>query len=246
MTYTVPTLYLDILGQSHTLIGGQTGSGKSVMLNGILTTACRQGNNLFILIDPKRVELRDYKQMPTVLAYANTSAETARALDKAISIMEERYRELEKQGEKKYNGNPLLVVIDELADLLISADGKRIKTQLQKLTALGRAAAVKCICATQQPSRKMLPAELSLNFTGKVALHCQTAIESRQVINVKGAEELPMYGQCLYLRPQHDLECWEVPMTDEEDRLQAIARCSEINAPKPTTNKVITLFKRFA
>ena len=229
MTYQVPTLYLDILSQAHTLIAGQTGSGKSVMLNGILTTACKQGNNGFILIDPKRVELCDYRKLPTCLAYANTSAECVRALAKAIDIMESRYRQMERSGQKQYDGDPILVVIDELADLLISADSRIIQSQLQKLTALGRAARVKVICATQCPNRQILKANIVLNFTSRVALHCQTAIESRQVINTKGAEYLPRYGQCLYLRPGHDLERWCVPMTDEEEKARAISRCTEIN-----------------
>lgn len=243
MTSTAPILYIDILQQSHTLIAGQTGSGKSVMLNGILTTACKQGNNLFVLVDPKRVELRDYKNLPTCLAYANTSAETVRALDKALDIMERRYIDMEKRGLKLYDGDPLLVVIDELADLLISADSKKIQNQLQRLTALGRAALVKTICATQCPNRQILKANIVLNFTGRVALRCQTAIESRQIINVKGAEDLPMYGECLYLRPAHPLECWEVPMTDEADKQRAIERCTEINTPE-AGSRIISLFKR--
>lgn len=243
-TFEAPTLFVDILQQSHTLIAGQTGSGKSVMLNGILTTACKQGNNWFILVDPKRVELCDYKNMPTVLAYANTSTETVRALGKAIDIMEQRYREMELQGIKQYEGDPILVVIDELADLLISADCKQIKKQLQTLTALGRAARVKCIVATQQPSRKMLPAELTLNFPSRVALHCQTAIESRQIINVKGAEDLPMYGICLYLRPGHNVEDWVVRMTSEEEKLDAIRVCTEVNTRQPQPKKIINIFKK--
>lgn len=218
MTYQVPILFNDILSQAHTLIAGQTGSGKSVMLNGILTTANIKGGNALILVDPKRVELRDYKEQPNVVAYANTSSETVQALDTAIRTMEDRYKQMEKERLKDYDGADLYVVIDELADLLISKDGKRIKAQLQTLTALGRASRVHCICATQQPSRKMLPAELTLNFTGRIALHCQTAIESRQVINVGGAEGLPMYGRCLYLRPRHNLEGWEVPMTTEAQK----------------------------
>ena len=246
---TAPTLYIDILKQAHTLIAGQTGSGKSVMLNGILTTACKFGNYAMILIDPKRVELCDYKRLPNCIAYANTSAETVVALDYAIDQMENRYRRMERAGQKQYDGDPIIVVIDELADLLISKDSKRIAEQLQKLTALGRAALVKVICATQCPNRTILKANIVLNFSARVALHCQTAIESRQVINVKGAEDLPMYGKCLYLRPGHELEGWIVRMTSEEDKAEAIAYCTELNRsikPQSLGNKIINLFKRTA
>lgn len=215
MTYEVPTLYADILRQSHTLIAGQTGSGKSVMLNGIITTANIKGGNSLILIDPKRVELRDYRHQANILAYANTSAETVRALDKAIAIMEQRYKEAERNGQKMYEGDPIYIIIDELLNLLISTDGKRIEKQIQTITALARASRICLIACTQAPNRAILKATTVLNFTGRVALHCQTAIESRQIINVKGAEDLPMYGECLYLRPGHNLEHWEVPMMDE-------------------------------
>ena len=245
-TFEAPTLYVDILNQAHTLIAGQTGSGKSVMLNGILTTACKYGNYGFILVDPKRVELRDYKELPTVIAYANTSAETVRALNKAIEIMEQRYREMERQGLRQYEGDPVLVVIDELADLLISADCKTIQSQLQRLTALGRAALVKVICATQCPNRTILKANIVLNFSARVALHCQTSIESRQVINERGAEELPMYGHCLYLRPGHKVEEWIVRMTSEEDKTEAINACAELNRDSFTSDGILVkLFKRF-
>lgn len=236
MTYEAPTLFCDILRQAHTLIAGQTGSGKSVMLNGIITTALKQGGNKMIFVDPKRVELRIYKSLPNCIAYANTPGETVTALNKAINTMEQRYKEAERKGDKIYKGEPIYIFIDELADLLISAEGKQIKKQLQTLTALGRAALVKVICATQQPSRKMLPAELTLNFPSRVALHCQTAIESRQVINEKGAEELPMYGQCLYLRPGYPVECWRVPMTDEAETDKVIA--------DGYTSKTISFFRR--
>lgn len=230
MNEYAPNLYLDILKQSHTLIAGQTGSGKSVMLNGILTTACKQGNNIMILIDPKRVELRDYKRLPNCVAYANTSAETVDALGYAIDLMEQRYRKMERTGQTLYDGDPIIVVIDELADLLISEDSREIQAQLQRLTALGRAALVKVICATQCPNRTILKANIVLNFSARVALRCQTSIESRQVINVKGAEDLPMYGKCLYLRPGYNLQIADVPLTDAIDKAEAIAYCTELNA----------------
>ena len=130
-TYEAPALFCDILRQSHTLIAGQTGSGKSVMLNGIITTALKQGGNKYIFCDPKRVELRPYRNLPNCIAYAVTPAETVRALEKAIAIMEQRYEEMELKGLKQYQGEPIYIFIDELADLLISADAKTIETQLQ-------------------------------------------------------------------------------------------------------------------
>lgn len=236
-TYQAPTLFCDILQQSHTLIAGQTGSGKSVMLNGIITTALKYGGNKFIFCDPKRVELRPYKRLPNCIAYAVTSAETVRALDKALDIMERRYEETERKGQKQYQGEPIYIFIDELADLLISEDGKRIEKQIQRLTALGRASAIHCIVATQCPNRVILKANIKLNFTSAIALRCQTAIESRQVINEKGAENLPMYGECLYLRPGHKVELWEVPLTPESETEELIE--TVISECRPLASKIV-------
>lgn len=222
-TYTAPLLFCDVLRQAHTLIAGQTGSGKSVFLNGLITTALKQGGNRYIFIDPKQMELWKYHNLPNCEAYAETPEQATRALARAITLMEKRNKECRDRGLKLYDGEPIYVFIDELADLLISPEAKQIKRQLQRLTALGRASRVVIVACTQQPNRKNLPAELTLNFPSRIALHCQTAIESRQVINVKGAEDLPMYGRCLYLRPSHNVEEWVVPMTDEEETDSVIA-----------------------
>jgi len=74
---------------------------------------------------------------------------------------------------------------------------KEVMPKLQRIAQLGRASGIKLICATQSPSRKVIPAELVLNFDGRVALHCVSPIESRQILNRKGAELLPSYGKAL-------------------------------------------------
>ena len=245
-TYTVPVLFDDILHQAHTLIAGRTGSGKSVMLNGILTTACKYGNYGMVLIDPKGVELSDYKELPNCIAYAVTGEETVRALNQTITIMHQRFKEMANAKQKEYTGNPIIVVIDEMVNLFLGDYGKTIERQIQDLTALARASKISVIACTQAPNRAILKATTVLNFTGRVALSCQTAIESRQIINVKGAEDLPMYGHCLYLRPGHKVEEWVVRMTSEEDKQQAIQDCAEINRGSFTNDGLLVkIFKRF-
>ena len=229
--YQAPSLYLDVLRQAHTLVAGQTGSGKSVLLNGLITTAMKQGGNQYIFVDPKQMELWKYHDLPNCIAYAETPEQTVGALDKAIKTMEKRNAECKARGIKMYDGEPIYIFIDELADLLISPQSKTIKAQLQRITGLARASNIHLIACTQQPSRKMLPCELSLNFPARIALHCQTAIESRQIINVDGAERLPLWGECLYLRPSHDLERWRVPYTEEAETDQVIADLKGDYAP---------------
>lgn len=196
--------YQEVLEGTHCLIGGTTGSGKSVVLNGILYTALAlyaPCEAKFILIDPKRVELSKYKHLPHVLKYVHSSADTADVLEKTCAIMESRYEQMEKDGVTMYGGSVLFVIIDELADLMISDDSARIKRALQRILQKGRACKIRVIAATQSPARKVIPAELVLNYTHRIALRCLSQIESRQIVNIKGAETINHYGQALYLSP---------------------------------------------
>jgi len=110
-----------------------------------------------------------------------------------------------------YDGKPLYVVIDELADLV---SNKKALELIIKIGRLGRAAQVHLICATQDPSRKTLPAALMQNFTTTVALRCRSAIESRQIIGIPGAEKLPKYGYGIQWDAEgtHNID---IPLTDE-------------------------------
>lgn len=187
---------------THLLIAGTTGSGKSTIMNALISTAMKTSTPAkmqFVLIDPKKVELYKYRYASRFCAgYADTSEATVNLLDWAISEMDSRYCWMRGNGVSTWTGKRLVACIDELADLMISADARRIKAQIQKLTQLGRAAGVSVWAATQAPSRKVIPAEITLNFTDRLALRCVSAIESRQIVQVAGAEKLPRHGVGLY------------------------------------------------
>jgi len=230
MVYDIPTIYPTILESGgHTLIAGTTGSGKSVMLNGIITTALIQGDKHLFLIDPKKVEFCEYRGIGAVKGYADTSAQALELLGLVERYMDSRYSEMQMQGRKQSDRAKILVVIDELADLLISEQGRAIKTKIQRLAQLGRAARITIIVATQCPNRRIIPAEIVLNFTQRIGLRCLTAIESRQIINVKGCESLEMYGRCLFLRPAHEIECWYCPMLEQGIADQVLANWRKVS-----------------
>lgn len=185
---------------AHTLIGGCTGSGKSVLINSFIGYEYQAyPSDRFIFIDPKRVELIKYRDTRPCYLYASENADIINALKKAIDVMETAYREMQAKGLNESDKAHLYVVIDELADLMTQKDVRAvIFPMLQRIAQLGRAAHIHLICATQAPSRKVIPAELTLNFTMRIALRCATAIESKQVLNgFDGAEDLPKYGECL-------------------------------------------------
>lgn len=213
---------------THLLIGGTTGSGKSVVLNGIMHTALamydpQQVN--FILIDPKIVELSAYKGLPHTARYVTEPEEVLTLLRQVYGMMMERYEIMDAEGLKKYDGTKCVIVIDELADLLMSSHGKAIKAELVRILQKGRAANIMVIMATQSPSRRVLSAELVLNVPNRIALYCDNAIESRQVIGQPGAERLPWHGSLLYKHPGKDgLKRFDgVPLIPEEALQERIA-----------------------
>ena len=187
------------LSAPHLLIGGTTGSGKSVLIDNLVYHMITQNNPSkveFVWIDPKKVSLRKYKNLPHTLRYVDEIPDILKALDDVIATMMDTYAYMQERNLEKYNGTQIVVIIDELADLMVTCK-KEVMPKLQRIAQLGRASGIKLICATQSPSRKVIPAELVLNFDGRVALHCVSPIESRQILNRKGAELLPSYGKAL-------------------------------------------------
>lgn len=227
-------IYRDILNAPHTLIAGTTGSGKSVLMNGIITTFIEnvpKEKAYMILIDPKKVEFSIYANTEHCAAYADTLTDIIAVLDTAIDVIGDRYELMKKQRVRRYTGREVYIFVDELADLMISSRGKEIKTKLQKILQIGRAAGVHVIAATQAPNRKVIPAELVLNFTDRIALRCLSAIESRQIINVSGAESLPRYGEGIYMSP-NGYEKVSIPFISDT-QAESIARKHSVSSPRP-------------
>lgn len=208
----------DMLLGTHVLIAGVTGSGKSVLLNDIIYSALAlytPSQAKFCFIDTKRVELVQYKNLPHCDRYATELSEVSDLLQDALYTIDERYIQMSNDGLRRYRGADIYIVIDELADLL-TVDKKTFFPMLQRIAQIGRAAGFHLIACTQAPNRRVIPAELSINFTDKIALRCDSPIESRQIIGMTGAEQLPLYGQAIYKSPK-GLKVIDVPfLTDEQ------------------------------
>lgn len=229
VTFTTPTgqtwdLFKDALQQHHLLIAGASGSGKSVLINGLMNTMLyrfpfdQPGGAQMILIDPKRVELAQYRNIPHTLAHAagyNPSA-WIKALSKAIRIMDERYSRMEAAGQRMYNGADIYVVIDEWASVYKSEVGKQAYKMILRLTSEGRAARVHVILATQVPKANIIPTEIRENMTARFALHTANAIQSRVIMEQNGCETLPKYGQGYYLTPE-GCKLYSIPYVQENE-----------------------------
>ena len=219
------TICDEILDGVHCLIAGTTGCGKSTLMHSIIFSALADApsERRFILCDPKRIELSDYRDLPHVLRTETEESGILDALDYAVQVMENRYKLMEGTGEKRYTGGPdIYIVIDEFADLMLGAEAKRFTRTVQRLLQLGRAAGIHVIAATQAPNRKVIPANLVLNFPQRIGLRCLSSIESRQIVNKAGCEELPAHGIGYFINNCTARKV-QIPLTPPEDIEERVA-----------------------
>ena len=211
----------DLAKMPHLLIAGTTGSGKSVMINSIITTLlmrARPDDVRLIMVDPKRVELAGYNGLPHLYVPVVTEPkQAASALQWAVSEMERRlkvfeklnvrkistYNEKQAAGEFEHYDNPpqkmpyLVIIIDELSDLMMVA-GKDVEASIVRIAQLGRAAGIHLIVATQRPSSNVVTGLIKANITNRIAFNVATGIDSRVIIDQMGAEKLTGLGDMLF------------------------------------------------
>lgn len=226
VTYTTPSgevneLYLDALEQPHLLIAGATGSGKSVIINGLINTLMyrlpfdQNGGVQLILIDPKMVELDKYKNLPHTLRYADSPADMLSALQEAMDLTLKRFSEMKKQGINNYTGSDVYVVIDEFADLILT-QRKTVEPLVQRLAQIGRAARVHVILATQTPICDVIPTKIKCNFDARFGLRTRSGNDSRNIIGQAGLEKLPKYGIGYYMKPCEE-SFYKIPMVSKQE-----------------------------
>lgn len=209
----------DILKLQHILIGGTTGSGKSACINSMICSLIQTYSPdqvKLILIDPKKVELSAYKSIPHLLMPIVTDPQKAAdTLDELTKTMDKRYSDFEKVGVKniesynnlvnKYNKSGksaklmpyIIVIIDELADLMMTA-GKQVEGSIQRLTQLARAAGIHLIVATQRPSVDVVTGVIKSNINSRIAFATPSSVDSRTILDQGGAEKLLGKGDMLY------------------------------------------------
>lgn len=210
LTYHLPSsgaqyapYLIDMIEGNHTLIAGTVGAGKSVLENSIIYALLSTkypgtvaGNNgaRFVLIDPKRVELDIYKNLPHTLRYADTIPDIVSTLQFVRTEIDRRLDHMKRNGQRKSAECPIYVFIDELVDLMASNQANEIARLLSDSASISRAANVFFIALTQSPSRKIIPAKFKLLFNCRCALRCNNSIESKQIIDDDSATLLPLHG----------------------------------------------------
>ncbi|HEY4536822.1 MAG TPA: DNA translocase FtsK [Erysipelothrix sp.] len=202
----------------HLLVAGATGSGKSVCMNTIITSILlskKPDEVKLLLIDPKKVEFTPYAKIPHLLSPVISDAkEAAIALNVLVQLMEQRYEDFAEYAVRdiksynqfvkkhpKENLEPMpwiVVIIDELADLM-NVSGKEVELSIQRITQLARAAGIHLIVATQRPSVDVVTGVIKANIPSRIAFAVSSAVDSRTILDVAGAEKLLGYGDMLYI-----------------------------------------------
>jgi S-DNA-T family DNA segregation ATPase FtsK/SpoIIIE len=203
-------VFFDLSEMPHLLVAGTTGSGKSVMLNGLLTsllltTDPRQVK--MVLIDPKRVELSQFGRVPHLITPVVTDVKkAANALLWAVAEMERRYEVLERMGVRSLEGYNVrsevqmpyvVVVIDELADLMMQA-GAKVEDAIIRLAQKARAVGIHLVVATQRPSVDVITGMIKANVPSRIAFAVSSQVDSRVIMDSPGAEALLGMGDMLY------------------------------------------------
>lgn len=214
--------YMEINKTPHLLIAGSTGSGKSVCVNGIISTILMRAKPdevKLIMVDPKKVELSMYNCIPHLLMPVITDPKKASAaLQKVVDDMMRRYDLFEESKTKNIEGYnnylrnknknlpqesqiPLLpymvVIIDELADLMVVAK-KEVEDSIMRITQMARAAGIHLIVATQRPSTDVITGVIKANIPSRISFAVSSQIDSRTILDTGGAEKLLGKGDMLY------------------------------------------------
>jgi S-DNA-T family DNA segregation ATPase FtsK/SpoIIIE len=218
----------DLARMPHLLIAGATGTGKSVCLNSLVVSIlykARPDEVKFIMIDPKRLELGLYADIPHLATPIITDPKrAANSLKWAVGAMETRYKQLAKWGVRNidgYNtevlrrnlvedfdeeGNPhqllpyIVIIIDELADLMMTS-GHEVEEAITRLAQMARAVGIHLILATQRPSVDVITGLIKANFPSRIAFRVSSKVDSRTIIDANGAEQLLGRGDMLFLPP---------------------------------------------
>jgi DNA segregation ATPase FtsK/SpoIIIE, S-DNA-T family len=256
----------DLATMPHLLIAGSTGAGKSVAINGMLTSILYRATPddvRMIMIDPKRLELGMYEDIPHLMTPVVVDPKpAANALRWAVGEMEERYKTLAAEGVRnieQYNRNvqhaiaekrtpkdgvepkPLpfiVVVIDELADLMMVASND-VEESIARLAQMARAVGIHLILATQRPSVDVITGLIKANLPARISFRVSSKIDSRTILDGNGAEQLLGKGDMLFLPPASSrfIRLHGPYISEQESARLASALRKQ---GKPTYNEAIT------
>lgn len=260
------TVIANLAKAPHLLIAGSTGSGKSVCMNSLIMSLLQKfspDDLRLILVDPKHVELAMYRPIPHLITpVVNDPKQVPLALRWADNEMERRYRLLasvKAKNLKAFNGrsipdtpeldddgNPvperlplLVVIIDELADIMMTEAKKDVETSICRIAQKGRAAGIHLVIATQTPRKDVITGLIKANLPTKIAFRVTSGIDSRVILDSMGAESLLGNGDMLFMAPGGEgLERVQGTLV-EDPEIQRVVDFISVQRPQSFDSQVI-------
>ncbi len=235
----------DLRKMPHLLIAGSTGSGKSVFLHCVILSLIYKNTPeevKFLMIDPKRIELSVYEDIPYLLHPVVLEPKLAtKALRWAVEEMERRYNLLEEAGVRNlesFNENfeekmpYIVIIIDELADLMVISS-REVETLLTRLAQMARAAGIHLLVATQRPSVDVITGLIKVNFPARISFQLTSKVDSRTILDTHGAERLLGAGDMLFMPPgSSNLLRIHAPYVSEKEVKNVVEYLKSLSPPE--------------
>lgn len=250
----------DLAGMPHLLVAGQTGSGKSVMVNCVIMSILLRASPeevRFILVDPKTVELALYRDVPHLLTPVITDMKKAnnalrnatREMDRRLQLLanygvrninqfNEKIAKLKESGANAEDGEEveklpyIVVIVDELADLMMLA-GRQVEESIQRLAQMARAVGIHLLLATQRPSVDVITGLIKANIPARLSFLLATRVDSRTILDSMGAESLLGKGDMLFLPPGAPrIKRLHGPLVSEDEIEAVVSHWKELASPE--------------
>jgi S-DNA-T family DNA segregation ATPase FtsK/SpoIIIE len=205
-------VWIDLMDNPHLLIAGTTGSGKSTLLHNIIANVYNYNDADLYLIDAKRIEFSLYEGLKNTQVYY-TYDDVVEFLSNMVDIMEERYNKI-RSGWNPKDLKPILIMIDEFADLIMQDRGDLFFDKLCRLAQKCRAAHMSIILSTQRPSVNIINGAIKANFPARIACKVATHVDSKVILDSVGAENLLGRGDALLRDNFRHMERFQVAYTN--------------------------------
>lgn len=205
-------MWMDLAQNPHMIIAGATGSGKSTLLHNIIANLLNYNDVDLTLIDPKRIEFTEYEKHISSIQVLYTYEEAVELFQNLIEVMEFRY-DLLRAGKSPKDLKPMVIMVDEFADLIMQDKDNVFYTALCRLAQKCRAARIHLILATQRPSVNIINGTIKANFPARIACRVTSGVDSKVVLDSTGAENLLGKGDALVRDNMRFAERFQVAYT---------------------------------
>lgn len=209
-------MWMDLAQNPHLIVSGTTGSGKSTLMHNIIANLLNYNNVDLYLVDPKQIEFSEYKARLHQTNVFTTYDETLSILKSAIDVMEFRY-DLIRTGTPPSSLKPIVIMIDEFADLIMQDKNDDFYSTLCRLAQKCRAARIHIILSTQRPSVNIINGTIKANFPARIACRVASHVDSKVILDSSGAENLLGRGDALVRDNFRFLERFQIAYTDASE-----------------------------